>query len=49
MAIEAVYLFPATGEVDERYVGKALPVINEQFARAAVRLARVLNLALGQS
>jgi hypothetical protein len=48
VAIEAVYLFPANGEIDERYVEKAMPVIHEQLAKAAVRLAGVLNSALGQ-
>ena len=45
MAIEAVYLFPPSGEIDERYVEKALPVIHEQLAKAAVRLAGVLDRA----
>ena len=47
VAIEAVYLFPPSREVDDRYLEKALPVIHEQLAKAAVRLAGVLNLALG--
>ena len=46
MAGEAVYLFPASREIDERYVEKALPVIHEQLAKAAVRLAWVLNRVL---
>jgi hypothetical protein len=46
VATEAVYLFPATREIDERYVEKALPVIHEQLPKAAVRLAWVLNRAL---
>ncbi len=48
MAIEAVYLFPASREIDERYVEKSLPVIHEQLAKVAVRLVGVLNRALGQ-
>jgi hypothetical protein len=49
VAPEAVYLFPDTREIDKRYPGKALPVIHEQLAKAAVRLAGVLNRALGQT
>jgi len=45
VAIQGVYRFPASGEIDERYVEKALPVIQEQLAKAAVRLAWVLNRA----
>ncbi len=48
VAIEAVYLFPASREIDERYVEKSLPVIHEQLAKVAVRLVGVLNRALGQ-
>jgi len=47
VAIEAVYLFPKSREIDERYNKKALPVILGQLAKAAVRLAWVLNQALG--
>jgi len=46
VAIKAVYLFPASGVIDERYVEQALPVIHEQLAKAAVRLAGVLNQAV---
>ena len=49
VAQEAVYLFPDTRVIDDRYLEKALPVIHEQLAKAAVRLARVLNQALGQT
>jgi hypothetical protein len=49
VAVEAVYLFPSSREIDERYVEKALPVIHEQLAKAAVRLAWVLNRVLGQN
>ena len=49
VAIQAVYLFPSSLEIDERYVGKSLPVIHEQLAKAAVRLAGVLNRTLGQN
>ena len=45
VAIEAVYLFPASRGIDERYDEKALPVIHEQLAKGAVRLAGVLNRA----
>ncbi len=48
VAEEAVYLFPSSREIDARYVEKALPVIHEQLAKAAVRLAWVLNRVLGQ-
>ena len=48
VAQEAVYLFPDSREIDDRYLEKALPVIHEQLAKAAVRLAGVLNRALGQ-
>ena len=47
VAIEAVYLFPASREIDDRYLEKSLPVIHEQLAKATVRLAGVLNQALG--
>jgi hypothetical protein len=46
VAFEAVYLFPASREIDDRYLEKALPVIHEQLTKAAVRL--VLNRGLGQ-
>ena len=49
VAVEAVYLFPSSRVIDERYVEKALPVIQEQLAKAAVRLAGVLNRTLGQN
>ena len=49
VAQEAVYLFPDTREIDDRYLAKALPVIHEQLAKAAVRLTWVLNRALGQN
>ncbi len=49
VAIEAVYLFPASGEIDERYAEKSLPVMQEQLAKAAARLAEVLNRALAAS
>ena len=39
VAQEAVYLFPASREIDDRYLEKALPVIHEQLAKAAVRSA----------
>ncbi len=48
VAIEAVYLLPTSREIDERYQEKSLAVIHEQLAKAAVRLAGVLNRALGQ-
>jgi hypothetical protein len=48
VAQEAVYLFPDTREIDERYLEKAPPVIHEQLAKAAVRLAWVRNRTLGQ-
>ena len=41
------YLFPSGREIDERYIEKALAVIHEQLTKAAVRLAGVLNMALG--
>ncbi len=43
VALEAVYLFPDSRVIDDHYLEKALPVIHEQLARAAVRLARVLT------
>jgi hypothetical protein len=49
VTMEAVYLFPASREINDRYLEKALPVIHEQLAKAAVRLAWVLNQALGGS
>jgi hypothetical protein len=38
---------PPNGELDDAYVAKAIPVITERLAKAAVRLAGVLNKALG--
>jgi hypothetical protein len=49
VAVEAVYLFPPSREIDDRYLEKALPVIHEQLSKAAVRLAWVLNRVLGQN
>jgi len=46
VATEAVSLFPASHQINDRYLEKALPVIHEQLAKAAVRLAYVLNHAL---
>jgi hypothetical protein len=46
-AIETAYAVPPNRELDDTYVAKALPVIHEQLARAGVRLAWVLNRALG--
>lgn len=48
-AQKAVSLFPTTRVIDDHYLEKALPVIHEQLARAAPRLAGVLNRALGRS
>jgi hypothetical protein len=44
---EALYLFPESREIEERYIEKAVPVIHEQLAKAVARLAWVLNTALG--
>ena len=49
VAQEAVYMFSDSRVIDDRYVEKALPVIHEQLAKAAVRLAGVLKRAVGQS
>jgi hypothetical protein len=49
VATEAVYLFPDSREIDGRYLEKALPVIREQLAKTAVRLAGVLNRAFRSS
>jgi len=48
VAREAVYLFPNSRTIDDRYLEKALPVIHERLATAAVRLAGVVKRALGQ-
>ena len=48
VAQEAVYLFPDSRAIDDRYLEKALPAIHEQLAKAAVQLAAVLKRALGQ-
>lgn len=45
---EAVYLFPDSRGIDDRYVKKALPVIHEELAKAVVRLAGLLSRAVGQ-
>lgn len=47
VARETVYLFPASREIDDRYLEKAIPVIHEQLAKAVVRLAWLVNRALG--
>ena len=47
VALEAVYLFPASRLIDDHYLEKSLPVIHEQLAKAAVRLAALLNRAMG--
>ncbi len=39
--------FPVGREVDGQYREKALPIIHEHLAKAAVRLAGVLNRGLG--
>jgi hypothetical protein len=49
VALETVYLFPASRGIDDRYLEKALLVSHEQLAKAAVRLAGAVNRALGQS
>ncbi len=49
VAQEAVYLFPDSRLIDYRYREKALPVIHEQLAKAAVRLAGVLKRAVGRN
>ncbi len=49
VAREAVYLFPDSRVIDDRYLDKTLPVIHEQLAKAAVQLAWVLNRALARS
>jgi nuclease S1 len=46
VAPETVYPFPDSRVIDDRYVEKALPVIYEQLAKAAVRLAGVVNRML---
>ena len=46
VAITVAYVLPAHGEIDEAYVAKALPVMQQQLAKAAVRLSCVLNRAL---
>jgi hypothetical protein len=43
VALEAVYLFHDTRVIDERYAEKALPVIHEQLAKAAVWAVGVVN------
>jgi len=47
VAQKIVYLFPDSRVIDDRYLEKALPVIHEQLAKAAVRLAGVLKRAVG--
>jgi hypothetical protein len=49
VALVAVYLLPASRVIDSCDLEKALPVIHEQLAKAAVQLAGVLNQALGQT
>jgi len=46
LAVRVAYAIPRSGELNEAYVAKALPVIHEQLAKAGVRLAWVLNRML---
>jgi len=48
VTMELIYLFPDTRVIDDRYLEKALLLIHEQLAKAAVRLAWALNRALEQ-
>ena len=47
VAIETAYNLPASHEIELGNLDKALPVIHDQLAKAAVRLGLVLNQALG--
>ena len=49
VAIEVVYFFPPGRDIDERCIEEALPIIPAQQAKAAVRLAGVLNRMLGHN
>ena len=46
-AAAVAYALPPNGKLDDAYLAKAVPVITERLAKAAVRLAGVLNKALG--
>lgn len=46
-ARDHAYTFSAEKRLDEQYVRQALPVLEEQLARAGVRLAFLLNTAMG--
>jgi len=46
LAVQVAYAIPRSGELNEVYVAKALPVIHEQLAKAGVRLAWALNRTL---
>jgi hypothetical protein len=46
-AVEVAYALPPNGDLGDPYVARALPVITDRLAKAAVRLAGVLNTALG--
>jgi hypothetical protein len=47
-AMATAYQLPSDRNLDETYVRRALPVMSERLARAAVRLAKLLNDALAK-
>jgi hypothetical protein len=48
-AIDVAYVLPEDFKLGDAYYQRALPVVDQQLALAGLRLARVLNEALGRS
>lgn len=47
-AVEQAWFYPAKRTLEESYLSKAYPVLQQQIQRAAARLAAVLNRTLGR-
>ena len=47
-AAQLAYQYPANLDLDETYFKKAKPVLDAQLLKGGLRLARVLNEALGK-
>jgi hypothetical protein len=48
-AVDVAYVVPEDLKLGDAYYQRALPVVDQQLARAGLRLARVLNESLGRS
>ncbi len=47
-AVETIYRLPPDRSLGDDYADRALPIVDEMLAKAGVRLARLLNDALGR-